>query len=152
MAAEQEIKLNVGCGKLHKRGYVNVDMKPPADVLCDIGKDRLPYDDNSVDIVEADNLMEHFDNDEFMHAMNEIFRVIKKGGMFWWKVPDALNWADGAYGDPTHKRFFVPRSFLYFDRSKQQWKSYGQHYGFQGWSLKSLSTDSRFFTCELIKP
>jgi predicted SAM-dependent methyltransferase len=146
------MKLNIGCGALHKKGYVNVDIQKPADVLCNIGKDRLPYEEGAVDLVEADNLMEHFDNAEFMHAMNEVFRVLKKGGVFWWKVPDAQKWPDGAYGDPTHKRFFFPRSFQYMDNSKINWKHYGKAYGFKGWILKSLSTDGRFFTCELVKP
>jgi len=147
-----QVKVNLGCGKLHKKGYVNVDMLPPADIICNIGKDTLPYVDGALSLVEADNLLEHFDNDEFMFAMNEIWRVTKSGGVFWFKVPDALNWADGAYGDPTHKRFFVPRSFLYFDQAKPQWKNYGRHYGFKGWKLKSLTTDNRFFTCSLVKP
>ncbi len=146
------MKINLGCGHLHKKGYANVDMQMPADYLCDIGKQGLPFVGNSVELAEADNLMEHFDNHEFMFAMNDVFRVLRPGGLFWWKVPDALSWPDGAYGDPTHKRFFVPRSFLYVDRAKDQWKNYGRHYGFQGWDLKGLSTDGRFFTCELVKP
>jgi predicted SAM-dependent methyltransferase len=146
------MKLNIGCGKLHKKEYVNIDMQAPADVICNIGSDRLPYEDNSVELVEADNLMEHFDNDEFLFAMNEVFRVVHKGGVFWWKVPDAENWPDAAFGDPTHKRFFFPRSFLYMNRDTQQWKNYGRHYGFQGWTLRKLETDKRFFTCELVKP
>jgi predicted SAM-dependent methyltransferase len=145
-------KVNLGCGKLHKKGYINIDVKPPADVICNIGKERLPYKDGELELVEADNLMEHFDNDEFMFAMNEIFRVLRSGGVFWWKVPDAENWPDAAFGDPTHKRFFFPRSFLYMDRATQQWKHYGRHYGFEGWIKRKLETDNRFFTCELVKP
>ena len=146
------MKVNLGCGKLHKKGFVNIDVQPPADVICNVGVDRLPYGDGDLDLVEADNLLEHFDNDEFLWAMNEIFRVLESGGSFWFKVPDALSWPDGAYGDPTHKRFFVPRSFLYVNRATQQWKNYGRPYGFAGWALKSLSTDKRFFTCILVKP
>jgi len=145
-------KINLGCGKIHKKGYINIDVRLPADVLCNIAKDQLPYGAGELDLVEADNLMEHFNNDEFMFAMNEIFRVLKSGGVFWFKVPDALHWPDGAYGDPTHKRFFVPRSFLYLNRAKPQWKNYGQHYGFRGWNLRKLETDNKFFTCELVKP
>jgi len=145
-------RLNLGCGNLHKKGYINIDVIPPADLIANIATQPLPYEACEVELVEADNLLEHFDNDELMFAMNEIFRILKSGGVFWFKVPDALHWPDGAYGDPTHKRFFVPRSFLYFDRAKPQWKNYGRHYGFAGWNLKKLETDDRFFTCELVKP
>lgn len=146
-------QVNLGCGKLHKRGYLNVDIRQPADLVFDITRGALlaPLR-GTVDLIEADNLLEHFDNDEFLRAMNNIHTTLATGGRFWFKVPDALNWPDGAYGDPTHKRFFVPRSFLYFDITQPQWKNYGSHYGFLGWTLLGLHSDMRFFTCTLQKP
>jgi len=142
-------KVNLGCGKLHKKGYLNVDIRPPADLIHNIARKPLPI---TADLIEADNILEHLTNDQFIRAMNNIYHSVVSGGKFWFKVPDALNWPDGAYGDPTHERFFVPRSFLYFDLAKPQWKNYGSHYGLEGWNLESLKTDNRFFTCVLIRP
>ena len=142
-------KVNLGCGKLHKKGYLNVDIRPPADLVFNITRKPLPI---QASLVEADNMLEHLDNDEFIRAMNNIFHSLVPGGRFWFKVPDALNWPDGAYGDPTHKRFFVPRSFLYFDMATPQWKNYGSHYGLEGWKMVSTVSDMRFFTCTLQKP
>lgn len=141
------MKVNIGCGKLHKpksEGWTNIDIIPPADIVCDVTL-GIPLESDSVDELEADNIFEHFDNDEFQVVMNECWRIIKPGGTMTMKVPDALRWPDGAFGDPTHKRFFVPRSFLYFTES-QQWKTYGQEYGFHCWRQQKLTTDQRFFT------
>jgi hypothetical protein len=83
--------------------------------------------------------------------MNNMHDALKSGGLFWIKTPDALNWMDGAFGDPTHKRFFVPRSWNYLDITHQTWKEYGSAYGFKGWYV-NVFTDKRFFICELTKP
>ncbi len=143
----QNKKLNLGCGSKHKKGYVNIDFRAPADIVADVTK-GLPFADGEADLVEADNLLEHFDNDEFMFVMNEVWRVLKPGGIFWFKVPDALHWMDGAFGDPTHKRFFVPRSFKYLTETTV-YDDYGSAYGFKPWKMVKLDTDARFFTCEL---
>lgn len=145
------IKLNLGCGDKHLDGFVNVDWVEPADLVLDVSKDRLPYEDGTVDRIEADNLLEHMDNDAFMHVLNECHRVMKSGGEMMFIVPDSLHWPDGAFGDPTHKRYFVPRSFYYFTDTPT-YHNYGKSYGFKMWLLADLKTDNRFFTCILKKP
>lgn len=138
------MKLNLGAGNIHKKGYYNVDIIEPADVICRIGKEALPFEDNSVDLVEADNLMEHLDNDEFLFAMNDMWRVLHNEGDFWMKVPDSLRWWNGAAADPTHKRFFVDKSFYYFTDTPT-YHNYGKSYGFKMWKQEFLETDNKFF-------
>lgn len=142
------MNINLGAGNLHKEGWINIDIVQPCDVICRVGKEKLPAEDNSCDRIEADNLLEHLDNDEFLQALNECHRVLKKDGVFWWKVPDSLSDWDKAAGDPTHKRFFTPRSFYYFDNSKPNYHNYGKSYGFKPWNVK-VETDGHFFTCEM---
>jgi len=142
--------INLGSGTKHKKGYVNIDYVAPADVILNIAKEKLPFEDGSVDKIEADNFLEHLDNEEFMHVMNECWRVLRPAGIFWFVVPDALRWPDGAFGDPTHKRFFVQRSFNYFT-DHPTYHNYGKSYGFKMWRLGDLKSDSHFFTCTLIK-
>ncbi len=105
--------LNLGCGKIHKKEFINIDIQQPADLILRVGKDKLPYEDSSIDRIEADNLMEHLDNDEFIFAMNECWRVLKSDGQFWFKSPDALRNFNLAFGDPTHKRYFTDKSFQF---------------------------------------
>lgn len=141
------MKINLGCGKLHKQGYINADIVEPADVLFDVEM-GIPYKDNNFERVEADNVIEHI-GDKFIFVMNEIYRVLEKEGEFWIKVPDAENWFAGAFGDPTHKRFFCLRSFNYFNREHPTYLNYGGE--IKGWKIKELKTDNKFITATLIK-
>jgi SAM-dependent methyltransferase len=151
------MKLNLGSGmkRFHMKDYVNVDILPDAEVVFDLamGAD-WPWSPGSIDHIRADNLLEHFDNDEFMFVMNEAHRVLKAHGEFWLRVPDCERWPDGAFGDPTHKRYFFPRSFYYFDSGRDQWKNYGKGYGFKPWIVKvdrvQTSVVGRFFEASLV--
>lgn len=142
-------KLNLGCGKLHKKGYINVDIVEPADELFDV-REGIPFKDNNFGLVEADNLLEHFTQDEFKYVMNEVWRVLKPGGVFWIKVPDAVNWPEGAIGDPTHKILLCKRSFTYLLKNDPHYKNYGASYGFKSWHGECTS-DGKFVTCTLKK-
>jgi len=138
------MKLNLGCGaqRFHRSGWVNVDSNPACepDVLLDVGcSSGWPWDDNAVDEIRCDNLLEHLDNDQFLRCLNEAWRVLDRGGVFWLRVPNAKLWPDGAFGDPTHRRFFVDKSFQYFDGACPTWRDYGASYGFQPWKLVKKS-------------
>lgn len=149
------MKLNIGSGmkRFHMKGYVNVDILKDADVVLDL-TGHWPWGNDSIDYIRADNLLEHFDNEEFMHVMNIAHYVLKPHGEFWLRVPDAERWPDGAFGDPTHKRYFFPRSFYYFDHDRDQWKNYGKGYGFKPWIVKvdrvQTSVVGRFFEASLV--
>ena len=55
------IKLNLGCGSKKLPGFVNVDSQPmeDPDVVVRLDVDRWPWDDNSVEAVEASHVIEH---------------------------------------------------------------------------------------------
>jgi ubiquinone/menaquinone biosynthesis C-methylase UbiE len=71
--------LNVGCGE-ETYGTDFIDRYPSrAEVKkCDINKERLPYPNNSFDIVYSKNVFEHLYNKVF--ALKEMKRVLKKNG------------------------------------------------------------------------
>jgi len=148
------MKLNLGCGpkRMHMKGYVNVDVLSDADMVMNVATQNWGWGSGTVEYIRADNLLEHLNNAEFLHVMNEAHRVLAANGMFWFRVPNALSWPDGAFGDPTHQRYFVPRSFYYLDHEHDQWKNYGCYYGFKPWVVNVGGTE-RFFeaTCKAIK-
>lgn len=142
------MKLNLGCGEKHKPGFINADRIEPADILLDLGK-KLPFRDQAFSRIEADNVLEHLDNNQFLTAMNEIHRLLRADGVFWLRVPNAVGWPEGAMGDPTHKRFFVPRSFHYLDIARKEWHLEGRRYGFKPWKLFGLRDDGQFCESEM---
>jgi SAM-dependent methyltransferase len=68
--------------------YITSDLESPiADVKADIC--NLPFEDNSFDVIFCNHVLEHIPDDK--KAMQELFRVLKKGGFGIFQVPQDLN-------------------------------------------------------------
>ncbi len=82
------LKLNLGCGMYYKPNYVNIDKydESVADKTLDITK--LPYENESVDEIEASHIIEHFDIIKLPYLLAEWFRVLKPGGVIYIETPD----------------------------------------------------------------
>lgn len=123
-----DLKIDIGCGQAKKEGHIGVDIGnfDGVDVVTDIDKMGLPFCENSATAINAESVMEHFYN--FVIVMNECWRVLKPGGSLYIVVP---HWAsDGAYRDPTHVRFFDPKTFNYFEKGEKQ-----KMYGIKPWKI-----------------
>jgi len=99
------MKLNIGSGmKLPPEGYVSIDIEPRynPDVVCDLSKERWPFDDNSMDEGICTHVMEHIGGDGFFHFMREMYRVGKPGAVIHCAVPHPRH--DLYLNDPTHVR------------------------------------------------
>ena len=84
--------------------YITADIDSPiADVKADIV--NLPFTDNSFDVVLCNHVLEHIQDD--IKAMKELFRVMKKGGMGVFQVPQDLNrditFEDNSITDPKER-------------------------------------------------
>ena len=84
--------------------YKTADLDSPiADVKADII--NLPFNDNSFDIIFCNHVLEHVQDDT--KAMKELFRVMKKGGMGIFQVPQDLNrnvtFEDNSITDPKKR-------------------------------------------------
>ncbi len=68
--------------------YITSDLESPiADVKADIC--NLPFDDNSFDVIFCNHVLEHIPDDT--KAMQELYRVLKKGGMGIFQIPQDLS-------------------------------------------------------------
>jgi len=69
------LKLDIGCGKKPREGYIGVDKYPHenVDIVCDIENESLPYKDNTISAVYTRHFLEHIDN--FDWVLKEIHRV-----------------------------------------------------------------------------
>jgi len=90
------IGLNIGSGQRRfdpTHGWINVDVisRPPdqvPDLICDVGKEPLPYADGTVDVVVLHHVYEHFHLAEGDGVIREAHRVLKPGGSLIVTVPD----------------------------------------------------------------
>lgn len=106
--------------------YTTADLNSPiADVKADITK--LPFEDNSFDIIFCNHVLEHIPDDT--KAMQELFRVLKNGGMGIFQIPQDLKrettFEDNSITDPKERaRIFGQYDHVriygrdYFDKLK----------------------------------
>lgn len=74
--------------KMKNLDYTTTDLNSPlADVKADICK--LPFENNTYDIIFCNHVLEHITDDK--KAMEEIFRVLKPGGMAILQIPQDLS-------------------------------------------------------------
>ena len=148
------IAVDLGCGRLPRNPFraknlIGLDVFqdtpfPTSDTLSYLpmgSKGEIPLKDSSVDVLTAFDVLEHIPrqsdtshHNPFIEAMNEIFRVLKPGGLFLAVTPCFPSHA--AFQDPTHVNIITPATHLYF--SEDAWaRSLG--YGFKG-KFESVST------------
>lgn len=82
------IKLHLGCGwRNFGEDWIHIDGgKYPHVKYHDITK--LPFDNNSVDLIYASHVLEYFDREESIGILKEWFRVLKKESILRLAVPD----------------------------------------------------------------
>ena len=87
-----------------KHQYITADLNSPiADVKADIT--NLPFIDNSFDVIFCNHVFEHIPDDT--KAMQELYRVMKKGGMGIFQIPldpnRAKTFEDDSITDPDER-------------------------------------------------
>ncbi len=121
------MKIDIGCGTQKKEGHIGVDIrqftdkdgKELVDVVLDAGSQPWPWADDSVDEVNASHFLEHLKPEQRVHFVNELYRVLKKGGKCFLAVP---HWGSTrAYGDLTHQ--WPPVVEFWFYYLNKEWRA-----------------------------
>ena len=117
------VKLNLGCGIIKLKGYINCDLSPEVnpDKVVDLEK-PLPFKTNSVDEIIAHHVIEHVEN--VIPLLQEMYRVCKKGALIDIRVPHYANAA--AWSDLTHRHAFAYTSLDYVEEDPQGKYSVGR--------------------------
>lgn len=118
------MKLNLGCSSNLRAGFVNVDIVEPCDQKADLCE-RWPWEDSSVDYVLAIDIIEHLPDK--IHTINELWRVLKPGGIAEIEVPTTNG--ECAFADPTHVSYWNRTSFFFYERQHPYRIQYAFAYG-----------------------
>ena len=83
------IKLHLGCGTKHIKGFTNIDIRylPGVDEVNNIRFLRN-YKNDSVDLIYACHVLEHFSRWEYKNALTRWYEILKPGGILRLAVPN----------------------------------------------------------------
>jgi predicted SAM-dependent methyltransferase len=101
--------------------YTTTDLNSPlADVKADIC--NLPFEDNTYDIIFCNHVLEHIPDDT--KAMQELYRVLKKGGMGIFQIPQELSRATTFEDDSITDKKERAKIFGQYDHVRIYGKDY----------------------------
>lgn len=124
-------KVYLGAGKHHMDGWLHVDRHPfpNTDIVCDITQ-GLPFKDSSIGHVYSQDFLEHVPPESKIDVMNEMWRVLKPGGIMEHVVPQAGSQND--FGSPTHLSHWTQQQFEHFDVNSYRYEKDRDYEGFKG--------------------
>lgn len=114
------MKLNLGCGRQHRDGFVNIDS------VADFRPDRVmdlestPWDlpADAVDEVLLNHVLEHLGarTETFLAVIAELYRVCRDGAVIRIYVPHPLH--EHYRTDPSHVRPITPQTLAMFSQAE----------------------------------
>jgi hypothetical protein len=116
---EEPLKLDLGCGKNPREGFVGVDSRNFGQKHVVDLRQPWPWKDDSVEEAHCSHFIEHLTAQERIHFVNELYRVLKPDAKCTVIVP---HWSScRAYGDLTHQ--WPPVSEFWFYYLNKDWRA-----------------------------
>lgn len=135
------MRLNLGCGRDYRAGWINLDH---AAIACDVRarlEDPLPFRDGAFAEVYASGVLEQIGpNEQFRRVMNECHRLLAPAGLLTAIVPSAR--FPVAFRDPFDCRRFTEETWRYLAASDRYFATYGAVYGFLPWNVRAVETNA----------
>lgn len=141
------IKLSLGCGIKKEEDFIGFDNEDYGWNLVWEAGDPLPYADNYVDFIKAENFIEHLPRLIAIKVFNECWRILKPSGIFIWTAPDAKKSIELALADPTHQSLWVRGCAQYLSGERPR----NADYGIKPWTIniKDHEKDERIMIFEM---
>jgi len=146
-----DLKLNLGCARNVIPGYINIDAPhiSKTDVSLNLESAILPFEDGSCCEVVGEHIFQRIDN--FIALVNEIWRVLKPGGVLKSSVPCVTSVNIDAFHSPANKRYFTEVTWRYFCMQYPEHKDEAYMLGIKPFKLLRQSKDGNILKSELIK-
>jgi len=164
--------LDIGCGSNARNPFtcdelygVDIVKQEVSDFIyeqCNVVLEPLPFKESTFNSVSAYDLLEHIPrfaiiNNQttfpFILLMNEIYRVLKPGGMFYAITPCYPR--DEAFIDPTHINIITNKTHTYFTSPQHMARMYGFTGSFEINKVKrikpSQETTDKHFILKFLK-
>jgi len=130
-------KLNMGCGRDIREGWVNLDMRsvPGVDVIHDLNMTPLPFKDEAFNYILADNVLEHLLHYEAI--VEDCYRILEPGGLLEIRVPYGITGLRSTY----HLRMFdmnTLRCFCLSEKARAVSRGYQESPRFEMVRIKAI--------------
>lgn len=101
-------KLNLGCGKDYKKGWLNVDVSTEykVDVIADLNK-KFPFNDNFAEEILISDILEHFTREDGETFLKECYRVLQFNGKITIRTHNIFQIFDQFQFDPQVMIHFI---------------------------------------------
>ena len=88
MIWRNNMKLHLGCGKKYIDGFKHVDLQDLPHIDYKASVDKLDFaEDNSIELIYASHVLEHFGRNEYKTVLREWYRALKPNGILRIAVP-----------------------------------------------------------------
>lgn len=126
-------KLHLGCGNKIIPNFTNIDIRPMegVDLVEDISELKK-IENNSVELIYACHVLEHFGRHEYMKVLNRWYDLLKDGGKLRISVPNFEEVVNYYNKTKDLKKLL---GFLYGGQN------YEQNYHYCTWDFNSISED-----------
>lgn len=81
-------KINLCCGAQEIPGYLGIDFGDQADLRVNLEKGNLPFKDGVLEVVTCASAINYFTRSRGQEIINEVYRVLKPGGIARFSVQD----------------------------------------------------------------
>ena len=122
------IKINFGCGTKIMPGWVNLDCAalPGVDVVHDLDKLPLPFENETVDEILCEDVLEHI---EYAPMLKDCMRILVPGGRVRIEVPHFTS--NNNFVDPTHRNMYSIKTFNFFAANTFEGKNRSYYFDFK---------------------
>jgi predicted SAM-dependent methyltransferase len=102
LAIQRPVRLNLGCGTLVLDDWINVDLVGlRVDLAWNLDR-RLPFANESVDVIFHEHVIEHIPAERGFALLQECYRVLRPGAVMRAAIPDAAKYIH-SYCDPGNR-------------------------------------------------
>jgi predicted SAM-dependent methyltransferase len=119
------VKLNIGCGTDYKKGWLNIDNNSDdnidkLDLNWDL-REKLPFDDESVDFIYSEHFFEHLTPEEGKKTIKDLMDLVKPGGVMRIAMPDLEVVVNTYLNVPLDKDPVIAAHKMDFIKTRAEW-------------------------------
>ncbi len=154
---ELKFKLNLGCGKEYRDGWVNIDIDKSVrtDICCDFINLKQHFNPGSVDIIYMIHSISYLNLWEANKFFRDAYDLLNIGGVLDLEFPDILKCSKIILESPDNSNYIeAVRAIYAFDLDQIKNKEIYRPYAF-GWSglyMKNVLLEIGFSQIDILEP